>query len=191
MPTVPDVNFPPESTGIEVPPVTTPVQPGEKTDPALLLKSLQEEREKRRIAEADLLKLQTALASGDTSTEEGKVLKTQISTLESTIASMAADQVKRDLEAKFPVLKDKATEFAEFRKQYPAGNDENIAKIFLSENGLLDAPQARKGLEKPSGGGRNTTPQGWTYASVEELRKNNFRQYTKLLKEGAFKDIAE
>ena len=62
--------------------------------------------------------------------EGEKALKTQIDTLESTIAGMNAAKVKADLETKFPALKDKAAEFAEFRKAYPAGNDESIAKIF-------------------------------------------------------------
>lgn len=203
MPT--DVNkILPESKGDEgatgippvVPPVTTPpaTQPGEKTDPALLLKSLQDEREKRRLAEdaqkaaeAELKRLQGIVASGDMSEGE-KALKTQIDTLESTIAGMNAAKVKADLETKFPALKDKAAEFAEFRKAYPAGNDESIAKIFLAENGLLDTG-TRRGLEKPSGGGRTVQPQGMTYAEAEELRKNNFRLYTKLLREGKLNDL--
>jgi hypothetical protein len=200
MPT-PDVNIPPVSNGGEpapvivppvvVPPVTPPAQPGEKTDPALLLKSLQEERAIRKDLEAELLDLRAALASGDTSSEEVKVLKTQISTLESTLVSMQNDQAIKDLHAKHPALKDKAAEFETYRN-LPENKGmalSTAAKSFLTENGLLEAPAPRKGLETPSGGGRQEAPQGWTHATMDEVRKSDFRKYTKLLKEGAFKDL--
>lgn len=194
-----DVNIPPVSAGTVVepvvpvvPPVTPPAPaPGSQTDPALLLKSLQEERGKRQSAEADLTALRKALASGEASTEEGKVLKGQIAELEGTIASMKSAEVMRNLETKFPALKDKAAEFEEFRKAYPPGNDESVAKIFLAENNLLEVPITRKGVEKPGGGGRNTSKQGMTLADVENLRVNNFRKYSAMLKAGEFKDITE
>lgn len=195
-----DVKIPVESSTDPVPPVVDPVppveppaKPGEKTDPALLLSSLQEEREKRRLAEAKLKELEDAVASGDTVSAEGKVLKTQIEEMKGTIASMTRSNQITALHTQFPVLKDKQSEFdAYVSDPKNAGMSlETAAKSFLVDNNLLEVAPARKGLEKPSGGGRNPTPQGYTFASIEEIRKNNFRQYTKLLKEDAFKDVTE
>ncbi len=172
--------------------------PGSQTDPALLLASLQEEREKRRVekearekAEADLLELQNALASGDTSSEEAKLLKKQIERLEGQMTTLANEKVLSDLQAKYPVLKDKTTEFNEFQKKYPGVAHDDVAKLFLSENDLLDKPAPRRGVEKPSGGGRNAGKQGYTFAEVDNMRKNDYRRYSKLLKEGAFNDVSE
>lgn len=189
---MPDVNLPAGSEGQPpVPGQTVPPKPGEKTDPALLLESLKDEREKRRLAEdakikaeADLQALQDALASGDQLSEEGKVLKSQITTLEEQIASLNQDKVFSNLQVKYPALKDKAPEFTEFKKNYPGVGDEEVAKLFLSENNLLVTPPTRKGLEQPSGGGRTPQSQGLTVAEVGDLRKNNFRQYLKLVREG-------
>lgn len=198
--TTPDVNqIVPGSNGtVPLDQTTPPAAPGSKTDPTLLLQSLQEEREKRRIAEEDkakaeakLLELQNSFASGESLSEEGKVLKAQIATLEGVIADTNAKMAQRDLEAKFPVLKDKAAEFEAYRADPKnAGMSlETAAKAFLVDNNLLETPPTRKGIERPSGGGRNATPQGWTLASIEELRNSNFRKYSQLLKEGAFKDV--
>lgn len=172
--------------------VTPPASaPGENTDPALLLQSLHKEREKRREVEATLKDLQDALASGDGLSEEGKALKVQIDELQGKIATMTTEKTLSDLQTKFPALKDKISEFIEFRKDYPEGNDESVAKIFLAENDLLDAPAPRKGLERPSGGGRTVQPRGMTVAEADDLRKNDFRKYSKLLKEGKLNDLVD
>lgn len=172
--------------------------PGSQTDPALLLQSLKEEREKRRLAEeaqekaeAKLTDLQNALASGDTSSEEAKILKDQITELQGQMATLAGEKVLTDLQTRYPALKDKASEFNEFQKKYPGVAHDDVAKLFLSENDLLDASKPRRGVEKPSGGGRTAGKQGYTFAQIEDMRKNNYRKYTKLLKEGAFNEVSE
>lgn len=198
-----DVKNTPGSEGGEganvIPPAGgQPVVPGTKTDPALLLQSLQDERDKRRLAEdakatveAELQRLKDALASGDTSSEESKILKEQITGLQGQITEITTENTLKDLQVKYPALQGKVSEFKEFRKTNPAGSEESALKVFLAENNLFETPAPRKGLEVPSGGGRTNTPTTMTHAEVADLRKNNFRLYTKLLREGKIPDMSE
>lgn len=187
-----DVKVEPVSTGTVVEPVTPPVKPGEKTDPALLLESLKDEREKRRTAEDALKKLQDELASGEGSSEEGRALKSQIAVLEGEIALMKQTAALGELYNQFPALKDKAAEFETYRSD-PVNKGMSVstaAKAFLAENNLMNPPP-RKGVEKPSGGGRTAPKPTMTLADINEMRTNDFRKYSKLLKEGAFNGITE
>jgi len=191
---IPDVNQPVVSNTE----TNQPAQPGEKTDSVLLLKSLQEERDKRRLAEeekknldAEIKRLQDIIASGDTSAEESKVLKGQITDLQGTVTSLTRKNEFSEIKEKYGALRGKEKEFNDYLSDPKnAGlSMEVAAKSFLFDNNLLETP--RKGLEVPSGGGRNSTSVGWTYEKIEELRKSNFRQYSKLLKEGAFREVSE
>ncbi len=173
-------------------------QPGEKTDPALLLKSLQETRDQKRDAEAreqaaitaqklaedKLAALQHEIASGDPSSAEGKVLQDKVSNLESEMDTMRQDKIFGDLQVKYPVLKDNLDKFKEFKKAYPTGNDESVLKVFLAENNLLGAQPPRKGLEPPTGGPRNPTNPQMTTDEITNLRVTNFRKYSQLVREG-------
>jgi len=152
------------------------VQAGSKTPPNLLLESLQEEREKRRRAEQALLELQTQ-GSDDVFSDEGKALQQKIDSLNEKLEL-------KEIREQFPVLKDKSSEFSEFRKDYPGIGLEKVAKLFISENNLSEAPATRKGLERSSGGGRIPVDTGQSEEDVAKIRTENPRKYREMLKEG-------
>lgn len=197
---IPDVNVPPVSNGdnvppavppITTPPVTTPPAPGSKTDPALLLQAVQDERKKRQEAEDEIKRLQDVISSGDSSNEEVRGMKGQIDELKSTIHGLTRTNELTKLEVKFPALKDKGTEFTSYLNdpQNAGMSLETAAKAFLIDNNLMDTPPIRKGMEAPSGGGRQAAPQGLTFAEISEVRKNNPRKYSQMLREGKLNDI--
>lgn len=176
---------------------TTPqMKPGDKTDPNLLLKSLQEERVKRQQLEERLNKLESSIPSDKPEedeflSDEAKLLKKEIGSLKETIQSMEERQNLKDLYGQFPVLKDKTSEFDEFRKEYPHHKLENVAKIFMAEQGLLEVPPQRKGLEKPTGGTRTPQPQeGYTPEEARDIRVNNPKLYEKLVREQRLKIVS-
>lgn len=180
-----DVNIVPESQGTEgattiaqedtPKEVSTTQEPGSKTDPSLLLKSLQEERQKVKILEEQLL-TKTNTDEEEVFSDEGKLLQQQIKVVEEKI-------LLKDLSEKFPALKDKASEFKDYRNQYPGVELEKLAKLFLVENDLNEV-EPRKGLEKQTGGMRTPQKQGMTVEEVADLRKNNFKKYLQLAREG-------
>lgn len=172
-----------EQKPVEV--VTETVQPGEKTDSALLLKSLQEERDKRRDLEAEVEKLKTQPQS-DVFSDEGKLLKKEIDDLKLADARREEQAQLSSLQTQFPAIKDKQAEFDEYRQQNPGMHLTTAAKAFLVERDLFEAP-SRKGLEKQSGGGRQAPKDGYSADDIADLRNNNFRQYKKLLQEGKIK----
>ena len=173
---------------------TTP-QAGEKTESVQLLKSLQEEREKRRMAEeeAELLKkenedLKTSTFSGDYS-DEGKALKGEISDLKSELLEVKGELTKKDILITHPVLNDKWAEFEEFRS-HPDNKGMNMrtsAKAFMVENGFMEP--TRKGLEKPTGGDRTPPQNGMNAEDVKILRTTNFKKYQDLIREGKLKIV--
>ena len=171
-------------------PKTPAIQPGDKTHSALLLESLQEEREKRRKLEIELesVKNTSAFSEEEVFSEEGKALKKQIDSLQIQLRERDERESLNAVYVKYPLLRDKASEFNEFRKQYPLVEIENIARLFITENGLSEPK--RKGLERPTGGDRNPTPSGMSASDVENLRKNSPKKYRDMLKKGQIK-IAE
>lgn len=165
----------------------TPIVPGSATDHGLLLKSLQDEREKRRALEEELESLKGSPTDSDILTEEGKALQKQIQESKSQIDTLTKDLAKKDVLITHPILKEKWEEFESFLAD-PENKGMNIktaAKSFLVENGLLDAP--RIGLEKPTGGDRVPTPTKMSAEEIKVLRETNFRLYQKLLEEGKIK----
>ena len=166
--------------------VTPKVQAGDKTDPNLLLKSLQDEREKRRLLEEELEQLKSsALSEDEVFSDEGKALKKQITTLTEKINSIEEDKNLQAVYAQYPVLKEKSEEFNTFRAEYPRTKLENVAKLYLAENGLLEP--ARKGLEKTTGGPRIPPTSGMTAEDVKTLRETNFKKYQEMLSKGQIK----
>jgi hypothetical protein len=157
----------------------TPV-PGSKTDSELLLKSLQEERERRRELENRLKAIESPSSTDDFS---GDGVEQKVTELEKTIESMKAE---RNLEKVFtlhPELKDAEADFKQFASDYPQDKLESVAKIFLVEKGLMGKP-VRKGLEKPTGGGKTVPQSGITTEEMADLRKNNYKKYIELLNSG-------
>ena len=175
--------------------VKLPAQPGSKTEPTELLKSLQDEREKRRLAEEkaklveeELNTIKSSIPSEtDAWSDEGKlIVEKYVKPLESTINSLQETIALKDIQAMYPMLREVSSEFDEFRKEYPRHKLENIAKLFLTEKGLLGTQ--RQGLEKPTGGPKNQkTPGSMTTAEVKHLRENDHRKYRDMLKKGLIK----
>lgn len=159
------------------------VAPGAKTDSELLLKSLQEERDKRRALEDELKRL-SEQPVGNFS-DEGQLLKKEIESLK---VQMTEREKLVDLQSKHPVLADKMSEFNEFRSlpENEGMRLETAAKAFLFEKDLLDT-KPRKGLEKDSGGPRTQPKIGRTEEEIADLRKNNFRKYMSELKKGTLR----
>ena len=177
-----DVNTTSESQEVE-PTIETVVEPtveaGSKTDSALLLKSLQEEREKRRELE-QVLASQQVQPEFDAFSDEGKAIKGELEALKESL-------VLKELHDKFPALKDKSDEFNEFRKDYPSVPLDKVSKLFLAEKDLLEVPMKRKGLEQASGGGRNVPATGPTPDEIANLRNTNYRKYLDMVKQGKIK----
>jgi len=158
-------------------------EPGSKTDSALLLKSLKEEREKRRILEQEKQELElrleesSALSDEDIS-DEAKVLKKEISTLKGEVTSIREEKEFDRLCVLYPILKDKVEEFNEYRQsEHPKAKIGSVAKLYLADNGFFDAP--RPGLEKSTGGDKTVTKTGMSFADAEVLRKTDWRRYQK------------
>lgn len=151
---------------------------GDKTDPNLLLKSLQEEREKRRELERKLLEFK----HDDVISDEGKYLNEKIEKLQNELETKKVLETRKTLESTHPALLDKKEEFEEYLNNNPGMKIETAAKSFLIENDLFEHPQ-RIGLESKSG--TRVVPE--PTQSVEEianLRNTDFRKYMKLVREG-------
>lgn len=189
------VNEVPVTTELPVAPVVTEVKPkpGEKTDPALLLKSLQEERaEVRRLTdEIEVLRnpKPTELPAGEVFSDEGKVLDSKIIQLQAKIEATEMEKALTSVQAQFPVLADKAAEFEAYRAENPGMKLETAAKAFLVENNLLEAAPVRKGLESSTGGPRGPVVNDGSMSAdeVDQLRVTNYKEYVRRLKEGSIK----
>jgi hypothetical protein len=180
-----------------VPEEIAPSAPGSKTDSELLLKSLQEERDKRKNSEEKIKNLEeeldnlksSILPDTDVYSEEGKALQAKISSVEAKLVSMEEERNLERIFSIYPILKENADDFNEYRKaEYPKTKIESVAKIYLAEKGLLETDQ-RKGLEKTTGGTRGPAPVGMTIEDVENLRKTNYKKYKQLLMEGKLDNI--
>lgn len=170
-----------------------PVPAGSKTDSELLLKSLQEEREKRRMdaerfkmleEEIETLKTSAVSEEAEAFSDEGKVLESKINSLKSELSEIKQDFVKKELIITHPILREKWEEFEEFRTnpENKGMNMKTAAKAFLIENEVLEKP--RLGLEKPTGGSRTPSVSGMTADEIKNLRQTNFKRYQQLLREG-------
>lgn len=166
-------------------PIITP-QPGEKTDPALLLKSLHEEREKRRVAEAEADRLRTLqdTSQGDMS-DEGKHLLSKISALETEIEQRKHAEALSTLQTEYPALKDKLADFQDYLAAHETIPMEIAAKAFLVDNNLIAQP--RKGLERTTGGSRAPQSTGMTPEDIDTLRTTNYREFKRKLQAGELK----
>ncbi len=173
-----------ETAKVEVPETTTTPAPGAKTPSELLLKSLQEEREKRRLIEEELQALKTvSTTSEDVYSDEGKLLKKQLDSALEQINSITEEREIEKIYAQYPLLREKDSEFTEYRKaEHPRAKLESVAKLYLAENGLLDP--VRKGLEKPTGGPRIPLSTAMSVDEIKELREKNFRKYQEMLEKG-------
>jgi hypothetical protein len=186
--------------GAVVPEETMTPAPGSKTDSELLLKSLQEERDKRRELEIRQQELENEInnykssnnSSADIFSDEGKILQKQfqekVSSLESKLALIEEEKELEKVYSKFPLLRENANDFNEYRKaEHPRAKIESVAKLFLAEKGLLES--TRPGLERTTGGSRSPINASMTAEDVENLRKTNYREYKERLMKGEFVNI--
>lgn len=183
--------IPPADPG-NTPPVIP--APGSQTPPENLLGALHEERrlrkeaeERAERAEADAAALKeagTPSVPDNGFSDEGKaIIEQHVKPLAETITSLQEQLVLKDLVVAYPALKDKLTDFEDFRKDYPRHKLENVAKLFLSERGLL-VPTTRIGLETTTGGDRTPAPAGMSLADVKNLRETNYNEYKRRLLDG-------
>ena len=192
----------------DVPVSATPTNAAEPTvqsKPEELLKEREAEIEKLKTKEVELQaqkehwreKYERDIASKTTEpvpseepdvfSDEGKALKGEISSLNEKLRDIERKDARREIEAEYPVLKDKREDFDAFLE-----DEENkrlsvkkAAKLFLAEKNLLTfEPPERKGLEKPTGGGVTPPEPKLSNEEIEHLRKNDWRKFEKLLREG-------
>lgn len=164
-------------------PVVTP-QPGEKTDSALLLKSLQETRAK--LKEKDDLIAQLQAPQGEVVSDEGRVILTRVETLERELNLNKNQAILTTLQSKYPALKDKSSEFDDYLLNNPGVSMDMAAKAFLVDNDLFTS-QPRKGLEKSTGGTRAPQKVGLSIEEIDDLRVNNYRKYSDMVRKGEIK----
>ena len=168
------------------------VPPGTKTDSALLLQSLKEEREEKRALKARMAEMEAELTAKQTPetevfSDEGRVLQNQILELNKKLSYREEQEVMAGIQSKHPQIKDKFSEFEQYRLDNPGMKIETQAKAFLVENDLLETPKIRQGLEKSSGGGRIPTTTGITQEEIDKIRLNNPRKFRDMIKSGQIK----
>lgn len=171
-------------------------KPGEKTDPALLLKSLQEEREEKKRERDARIAAETKLAQLEAAqnpvvfSDEGKAILQVIEPVKAEVEKIRSDAELSVLYANNPVLVDKKVEFDEYRSdpQNKGMSLATAARAFIVEKYLTTPPPARKGLEGPSGGGRvPPATDGMTAQEADNLRTTNYREYSRLVRTGKLK----
>lgn len=126
-------------------------------------------------------------SSEEVYSDEGKLLKGEIKSLNDKLHSIEQKESRREVESEFPVLRERKEEFDAFLE-----DEENkrlsvkkAAKLFLVEQNLLAAePPERKGLEKPQGGGQAPPESKMTPEEQLKLMQTDFKTYEKLLRAG-------
>ena len=164
----------------------TPEPKGSKTPESNLYAALEEERKLRKEADqrANEAEEQLSATNQDTFSDEGKTLKKQISGLEEKFKALQEEKELDGLKSQYPAIKDKWAEFDKFRADYPRTKLENVAKIFLVENGMTEEVPTRKGLERPVAGPKIPQSTGMTSEDVANLRSTNYKKYLELLTSG-------
>lgn len=156
---------------------------GSKTPESNLYAALEEERRARKELERKLKEISEPKVQDDeVFSDEGKALKRNIGELEAEIRTLKESKELEVLYQTYPELKS-APDFDEFRSDYSGITLDKVARLYLSEKGLLGGQPERKGLEKPSGGSK-TPPASITQDDLKRLRENEPRRYIKLIREG-------
>lgn len=180
----------PAAASVTAPLTADPVvSAGDKTPSENLLAALHEEREYNKTLREEINNLRaTTNPAPDTYQDEPDVYK-ELTSLKEKIISLEESKELDALYAKHPALKETTAEFNEFRKEFPRHKLENVAKLFLVEKGLIGTDEPRKGLEQPTGGAKTAPTVGMTAEDVSNLRKNDYKKYTELLRAGKLRDI--
>jgi uncharacterized protein (DUF433 family) len=183
-----------KETPREVEPEPKEIHPAEPQTPPkgyVPHQALEEERKKRKDAEVALAETEARLRNlegsrsfdGEELSDEAKYLKGEIDRLNGVITNIQSGQSFQKLVAQYPKLAEYASEFEDFKSDYPGVSLEKIASLFLNEKGLLvDKP--RIGLEKPTGGSRTAPTSGLSEEDVKRLRESNPRRYIQMLRDG-------
>lgn len=145
---------------------------------------LKKEEQKRKELEAKIEKLEAKLDDSGDYSEDDDVLKDKLAELNAKLLSIEEKSQWDSVTGSYPVLKDKKDDFDEFRQEYPGIPLDKAAKLYVMEKGLYETPTKRKGLEKAGGGTRNVPSGKMSTEDVARLRKNNYKEYVKLLKAG-------
>lgn len=121
----------------------------------------------------------------DLLSDEGKMLRSQLEVLEKKFHSLEKEKEETRVFTQYPLLRDRREEFQEFLE-----NPDNIgikleraAKLFLAEQGLLENPPKRLGLERPTSGSKSPQPK-LSVDDIKRLRETQPRRYTEMLKKG-------
>lgn len=162
---------------------------GTQTPERNMFAALEEERAKRKEAQATVNQLEQRIkelsstpSNTDVFSDEGLALKKEIDGLKAELEDRKQAELLSKLTNQFPALADSMDDFIEYRMDYPSVPLEKVAKLFLNEKGLLGTE--RKGLETSSGGSRSPQSSSISTEDVARLRTTNFRKYEKLLREG-------
>lgn len=160
--------------------------PGAKTPENNLLAALKEEREQRRNLEQRIKQIETSAPaeSEEVFSDEGKLLQGHIGSLKSDIERLKEDLELERLYVQHPEIKETATEFQDFKAEYPGLGLDKLARLFLVEKGIHPTLQPRKGLEKSSGGVKTSAAPAMSDDDLRRLREDNPRKYLKLVTEG-------
>lgn len=158
---------------------STPGAPGSKTPSELLLKSLQEERDKVRKLEEELANRPTS--PGEAWSDEGKLLQAEIDKLKTTISSFEQTNIKKQLQDSNPILKDKWNDFEVYllKPENKGMSISTAARSYLIENGMYDTP--RVGLETPSGGPRTPVTGALSAEEIKRIRETDPAKYRDML----------
>lgn len=117
----------------------------------------------------------------DVFSDEGKLLvEKYVAPLQQEINLLQEQIALRDLQTQYPILRETAPEFAEFRRSYPGVKLEAAVKLFMSEKGLSQPP--KPGLERPTSGDRTPPKTGMTLAELDDMRVNDARAYEAYIK---------
>lgn len=159
---------------------------GSQTPSENLYAALAEERRLRKEAEEKLKIFNTTTPTEEVYSDEGRLLNQRIEEQGKVIVQLQEERELERLFNKFPLLGEKADEFKAYREtEHPRAKLESVAKLFLSDNGLLEP--TRRGLESPTGGPRTPMTSEMTKEDVEDLRKNNYKKYKDMLIKGLIK----
>lgn len=178
---------------------------GSKTPEGHLYAALQEEKEHRRFLEEELKKVKESSISPE------KVVVNDVPDFEYMTESekwMAKELLQLKEKAKweedmsrarkqFPDLGDKEAEFKEYAYKFPKSVDiEVLAKSFLFDQKpevkpVIEPTISAKGLEKPTGGSRQSPVPEMSLDDVKRLRETQPRLYEKMIMEGKIKKIPE
>lgn len=155
---------------------------GDATPENRLYAALEEERQLRKKLQKELQSLKKS--SDDDITDSDATAVEKLERLSEKIASLERRVEMDAVLSKYPQLKEKLTEFGEYRDDLPDLPLDRAATLYLAENGLLSNSPKRKGLEKAGGGDKSPQPIGMTTDELRKLRTEQPRKYIQMIRSG-------